>query len=55
MLFMLIEALDRTTDTFVVIEPDDDAMDWAASVSLSPFEDSTYEPSESDLELPAAA
>lgn len=41
LLFMLIEGLDHTANTFVVIEPDDESMDWFASVSL--LEDGTYE------------
>ncbi len=41
LLFMLVEELDHAANTFVVIEPDDESMDWFASVSL--LEDGTYE------------
>ena len=41
LLFMLIEELNHTDNTYVVIEPDDESMTWFASVSL--LEDGTYE------------
>lgn len=41
LLFMLIEELNHTDNTFVVIEPDDESMTWFALVSL--LEDGTYE------------
>jgi hypothetical protein len=41
LLFMLIGELSHPGNTFVVIEPDDESMDWFASVSL--LEDGTHE------------
>ena len=41
LLFMMIEGLNHTDNTFVIIEPDDESMTWFASVSL--LEDGTYE------------
>jgi len=41
LLFMLISDLSLPDNTFVVIEPGDESMDWFTSVSL--LEDGTYE------------
>jgi hypothetical protein len=41
LLFMLIDELYHPVNTFVVIEPEDESMDWFASVSL--LDDGTYE------------
>ena len=41
LLFMLINELYHPANTFVVIGPEDESMDWFASVSL--LDDGTYE------------
>lgn len=41
LLFMIIDELYHPANTFVVIEPEDESMDWFASVSL--LDDGTYE------------
>ena len=41
LLFMLLDELYHPRNTFVVVGPDDESMDWFASVSL--LENGTYE------------
>jgi hypothetical protein len=41
LLFELIDELNRTDNTFVIIEPDGESADWFASVSL--LQEGTYE------------
>jgi hypothetical protein len=46
-LFSLIDDLYHPTNTFVIIEPEDEASDWFASVTLQ--DDGTYEMEWRDL------